>query len=67
MSTSLVAPEQLEAEEPEIEESGEDWQQEDGFPNLPEEKQNVLKGLLRSALPVRARVECAEHRAAAAP
>ena len=50
MSTSLVAPEQLEAEEPEIEETGEDWRQEDGFPNLPEEKQNVLKGLLRSAL-----------------
>jgi len=53
MSTSLVAPEQLEepqtdaTEEPRV---PEDWETEDGFPNLPETKQNVLKNLLRSAL-----------------
>jgi len=46
MATSTLAVPEEPTEQPE----GEDWQQEDGFPNLPEEKQNVLKALLRQAL-----------------
>ena len=53
MSTSPVAlDEEAKETAPDDEEAEqlEDWQKEDGFPNLPEDKQVILKDLMRKAL-----------------
>ena len=54
--TSTVPDLEEDTLDPESEEQGEEleqedaWKQEDGFPNLPEEKQTILKDLLKKAL-----------------